>query len=61
MILARYINNVGSGNRFDGTFPTAKNPDKQFKKLGTCESVPLRFLVTLGPVLLIQNLMINLF
>ncbi|PLW49293.1 hypothetical protein PCASD_02735 [Puccinia coronata f. sp. avenae] len=31
-----YVNNVGSGTRFEGTFPTAANPDGQYKRVGSC-------------------------
>ncbi|KAA1087539.1 hypothetical protein PGT21_033305 [Puccinia graminis f. sp. tritici] len=32
-----YVNNVGSGTRYEGTYPTAALPDGQYKRLGSCE------------------------
>lgn len=31
-----FVNNVGAGTRYEGTFPNAANPDPQFKRLGSC-------------------------
>jgi len=32
-----FVNNVGYGTRFEGTYPTAANPDGQYKRVGSCE------------------------
>ncbi|KAH9810466.1 family 5 glycoside hydrolase [Melampsora americana] len=32
-----FVNNVGFGTRFEGTFPTPATADGQFKKMGTCD------------------------
>ncbi|MBW0491672.1 hypothetical protein O181_031387 [Austropuccinia psidii MF-1] len=31
-----FVNNVGYGERFEGTFPTAAQPDAQYPRLGSC-------------------------
>ncbi|EGG10416.1 family 5 glycoside hydrolase [Melampsora larici-populina 98AG31] len=33
-----FVNNVGFGTRYEGTYPTPATADGQFKKMGTCES-----------------------
>ncbi|KAH9452645.1 hypothetical protein MJO28_008441 [Puccinia striiformis f. sp. tritici] len=32
-----YVNNVGSGTRFEGTYPNATAPDAQYKRVGSCD------------------------
>ncbi|KAI8457963.1 glycoside hydrolase superfamily [Phakopsora pachyrhizi] len=33
-----YLNNIGAGSRFEGSFPTEAAPDPQFKRLGSCDA-----------------------
>ncbi|POW01633.1 hypothetical protein PSHT_12446 [Puccinia striiformis] len=37
LVISRYVNNVGWGQRYEGTWPNATRPDRRFPKVGSCD------------------------